>query len=310
MRDIGRSILFFRKFIFFIPEAILLIKKSMKKLTFIAGLILSTVAHTDIVKETAAKGDYYLYTPSQEPHDILVIAHGMLSTNEVAADVALKYLYRWIKYAEEHRLLIIAPIFDTSRFGNLGGGYGGYRNLFGKFVSADQFINDVVDHYSETTNSKQRRFYLYGHSAGGQFVNRYVVTHPDRIIKAVVSAAGRYTYPTHSIPWPYGAGNFNRNVKWEDGSTTSHSITKSLIRYARAASKTSIVIGSKDTKPQPARPAHKGKTRIALAKSWAKEMNRNAKKHGLAGNVKVYIIDGIGHSSSALTPFCAEVLFQ
>jgi pimeloyl-ACP methyl ester carboxylesterase len=206
-------------------------------------------------------------------------------------------------------LLLIAPVFDTPRFGNLGGGFGGYRNLFGKHIPADEFVNKLVNRYSPQTRSGSTQFYLYGHSAGGQFVNRFVVTHPDKIIRAVISAAGRYSYPTTSSKWPYGAGHLSKKLKWKDGSKTNVSVSKSLRDYALAARKVSIVIGSKDTKVQPKRPAHKGATRIELAKSWAREMNQNAERYGVSGNVKVSLVQGVGHSSSALTPYCANVLF-
>ena len=43
-----------------------------------------------------------------------------------------------------------------------------------------------------TSPTQDGKFMLYGHSAGGQFVSRYVVKHPDRIIAAVISAAGSF----------------------------------------------------------------------------------------------------------------------
>jgi hypothetical protein len=191
----------------------------------------------------------------------------------------------------------------------LGGGYGGYRNLFGKHISADHFVNMIVDRNSNYTSSRSNRFYLYGHSAGGQFVNRYIVTHPDRIINSVISAAGRYSYPSKSSIWPYGAGNLSKTIKWKDGTRKRAFISKHLKNYAIASKKVSIVIGGTDIKAQPKRPAHIGKNRIEFAQSWANAMNENAKKFGVKGSVNVKIIPNIGHSSSQLTPYCAEALF-
>ena len=281
----------------------------MRKLLIFIGLCLSLSLHAEVVQKHSYEGDHFVYVPSKAPKNILVIAHGMLSKNDKASDVAKKYISRWVKYADKHELLLIAPVFDTPRFGNLGGGYGGYRNLFGKYIPADEFVNKLVSRYSFQTSSRSKRFYLYGHSAGGQFVNRYVVSHPDKIIHAVISAAGRYSYPTTSSAWPYAAGKLSKDITWEDGSKNSVSITKSLRNYALAASKVSIVVGSKDIKSQPKRPAHIGNTRIELAHGWAREMNQNAKRYGINGSIKVNVIQGVGHSSSALTPYCANVLF-
>lgn len=281
----------------------------MRKLLIFIGLCLSLSVNAEVIKQRSHDGDHFVYVPDKTPKNILVIAHGMLSKKDKASDVAKKYISRWVKYADKHGVLLIAPVFDTPRFGNLGGGFGGYRNLFGKYISADDFVNNLVSRYSSQTSTGSKRFYLYGHSAGGQFVNRYVVTHPNKIINAVISAAGRYSYPTTSSKWPYGAGSVSKNLQWEDGSKNRVSITKSLRNYALAASKVSIVIGSKDIKSQPKRPAHSGNTRIEIANSWARSMNQNAKSYGLNGVVKVNVIQGIGHSSSELTPYCANALF-
>lgn len=281
----------------------------MSKLLIFIGIFLSLSVNADIIYEKSLEGDFYAYIPAQAPENILVIAHGMLSKKDKASDVAKKYLSRWIRYADEYSLLLIAPVFDTARFGNLAGGFGGYRNLFGKYTSADKFVNKIVNRYSIKTISGSNRFYLYGHSAGGQFVNRYVVTHPEKVIRAVISAAGRYSYPTIASKWPYGAGNLSKTITWKDGTKKRVNVTRSLQNYALAASKVSIVIGSKDIKSQPRRPAHIGNTRIEIANSWANKMNENANRFGILGNVNVHIIPGIGHSSSKLTPYCVKTLF-
>jgi hypothetical protein len=281
----------------------------MSKLLIFITMVLSISVNAEVLYEKSFEGDFYAYIPEKTPKNILVIAHGMLSKKDKASDVAKKYLSRWIRYADEYDLLLIAPVFDTPRFGNLGGGFGGYRNLFGKYTPADTFVNKIVNRYSEKTSSGSKRFYLYGHSAGGQFVNRYVVTHPENIIRAVISAAGRYSYPDTSSEWPYGAGNLSKILKWKDGTKKRVNITHHLRNYALAANKVSIVIGSKDIKTQPKRPAHMGNTRIEIAKSWANQMNLNAKRYGINGSVNVQVIPGIGHSSSKLTPHCAQTLF-
>lgn len=281
----------------------------MSKLLIFIFIFLSLSVNAEIIHEQSLEGDFYVYIPKQTPKNILVIAHGMFSKKDKASDVAKKYLSRWMRYADEYDLLLIAPVFDTPRFGNLGGGFGGYRNLFGKYIPADTFVNSIVNRYSIQTSSGSHRFYLYGHSAGGQFVSRYVVTHPEKVIRAVISAAGRYSYPTISSKWPYGAGNLSKTLQWEDGTKNKVHVTKKLKNYALAASKVSIVIGSKDIKMQPKRPAHIGNTRIEIANSWANKMNQNAKRFEINGNVNVHVIPDIGHSSSKLTPHCVKILF-
>jgi hypothetical protein len=51
------------------------------------------------------------------------------------------------------------------------------------------------------------RYSIYGHSAGAQFVHRYVLFMPEaRLTKAVAANAGWYTMPDHATGFPYGLG--------------------------------------------------------------------------------------------------------
>lgn len=255
-------------------------------------------------------GDHYVFIPEEKAEAILVVAHGMLSKKQKAKDVARKFFKRWAPYAVESNLVLIVPVFDTSRFGNLKGGYGGYRNLFGRIIGADEFINQLGDTYAKNTKSASNKFYLYGHSAGGQFVARYTVRYPQRVIHAVISAAGRYSYPTYQADWPYGAGKLHKKIVWDNGATSVVKVSPSLDSYAKAASLVDIVVGLNDTKVQPVRPAHIGSNRIEFAYSWAKAMNLYAINNGKSGDVTVYTVSGAGHNSAALTKKAAYVLLK
>ncbi|MBU2069375.1 MAG: alpha/beta hydrolase [Gammaproteobacteria bacterium] len=273
--------------------------------------LLALPAMAQVKLHTSAVGDYQLYLPTTPAKNILVLAHGMLGKNQQAAQQARTYAERWIPYAEQHGLIVIAPVFDDERFGNLSQGYGGYRNLFGKYIGADEFVNQLVAQYRSQTHSGSSQFYLYGHSAGGQFVARYVVTHPQRVIKAVISAAGRYSYPNDTVPWPYGAAALNKKISWDNGAVIRQErVSPQLTNYAQAAEKVQIVIGAQDTKAQDKRPAHIGTNRIEFAKSWAASMNNLARSHNMAANIGVHQVAGVGHDSARLTKQAAHLLFN
>lgn len=287
--------------------------KSIKRLSllWLTACLLALPAVAQVQLHTSAVGDYQLYLPQAPATNILVVAHGMLGKNQQAAQQAKAYAERWIPYAEQHGLIVIAPVFDDERFGNLSQGYGGYRNLFGKYIGADEFVNRLVAQYARQTSSGANQFYLYGHSAGGQFVARYSVTHPERIIKAVISAAGRYSYPDTSAAWPYGAGRLNKTINWDnDAVVRQERVIPQLINYAKAADKVKIVIGALDTKAQDKRPAHIGKNRIELANSWAASMNNLAHSYNMAGNIRVHQVADVGHDSARLTTHAAYLLLN
>ena len=278
-------------------------------LTIIFMMVLSAEVVADVRFIPSKAGDHYVFIPEGNAESVLVVAHGKVNKGEAPSDVAHRFSKRWVQHAQDHKAILIVPVFDTERFGNRKGGYGGYRNLLGKYARADRFVNHLVDHYAKKTLSRSNRFYLYGHSAGGQFVARYSVTHPARIKKGVISAAGRYSYPSKHSKWPYGAGSLQREIKWADGTLTSASFHPKLNSYAAAAEVLEVVVGGKDLRKQPDRPSHVGEHRVDFARSWAEAMNRNASKYGYDGNIKVHVVPGVGHDSARLTRKAVDILF-
>ncbi|MGK7654945.1 hypothetical protein ACSQ76_21910 [Roseovarius sp. B08] len=254
-------------------------------------------------------GDHFVYQPggSQEITGILVIAHGTRHSDEIARDTSKRFLLRWTGFADENGLLLIAPVFDDERFGNTGGGYGGYRGLFGRDLAADEFVIDIVRHQQSVHGLTPSQFLLYGHSAGAQFAGRFTVRHPELISFAVLSAPGRYSYPTLSAKWPYGAGVLQRVVKWPDGTIEEVRVRGDLGKFAAAAGRMFVLVGAKDTSTQPSRPGHTGTNRVELMISWLGEMNENAARQGYQDLVRGYIVPDIGHDSEALTPYAQRV---
>lgn len=255
-------------------------------------------------------GDHFFFLPNGTARGILVIAHGTRGKDETAQQTAKAYLNNWTDFSESHGIALIVPVFDDDRFGNTGGGYGGYRGLFGKHVPADDFVIGLVTSYQADLGLPPEPFLLYGHSAGGQFVVRFLVRHPDRVRRAVASAPGRYSYPAGLAPWPYGAGLLTRTITWSDGTMQSVDVRGALDNYAKAAGKIHVIVGSQDTAPQPQRPLHDGTNRIELAESWVAAMNDVAMRFGAAGRANLSIVPGIGHNSRALAPHAQNFILD
>jgi pimeloyl-ACP methyl ester carboxylesterase len=166
--------------------------------------------HGTIVVKTVPHGEYMQYLPRRAPKGILVIVHG--STEEESAGeadirkLAETFLQRWVRFADDHTLIAVAPLF-AHNFGSWirepGIALGGYRGLAGKEIGADEFVDRIVERYRAGLGGEER-FYLYGHSAGGQFAGRYAVRHPDHLKALVLSAPGCYAFPDPQAPWPYG----------------------------------------------------------------------------------------------------------
>jgi pimeloyl-ACP methyl ester carboxylesterase len=68
----------------------------------------------------------------------------------------------------------------------------------------DLALNYIFDLFREQFPDLSDRFMLYGHSGGGQFTARYMLTHPERLSKVALSSAGSLLFPLFDRNFPVG----------------------------------------------------------------------------------------------------------
>jgi poly(3-hydroxybutyrate) depolymerase len=122
-----------------------------------------------------------------------------------------RYRDEWRDLAEKHDLIIVVPTFGRKDFPttesyNLGNIIDdeGRKNpqAIWSFSAIEPLFDDIVCRI----DGKQRGYALYGHSAGGQFVHRYVAfADAPRLESAVAANSGWYTMPNDDA-FPYGWG--------------------------------------------------------------------------------------------------------
>jgi pimeloyl-ACP methyl ester carboxylesterase len=250
------------------------------------------------VKKDARYGKYVQYVPTnlKSPTRLLVIAHGTPGgPDKTALGAATVFIRRWIDAAEEHGVILVSPAFDQPNFGGIAGPGGGYRGMWGREVNADVFVNTIVHKYTVAYPSYDGRFYLFGHSAGGQFASRYLVTHPDRVVGAVITAAGTFAYPDPDRGWTAGMGRYRRAELW--GRAVDYQPDPAGWLKAATLPVTAIVGALDDA-------AHTGG-----AANWVEQMNAYAEQHGKTGRVKLRLVPKIGHNSRKLTPAAIAAMF-
>jgi dienelactone hydrolase len=123
---------------------------------------------------------------------LVVAVHG-ISLN------AREQVESFAAHASARGAVVLAPCFDTPEdrdFQRLGRRGRGRR--------ADLALDEVIDRLSREAEIRFSRRFLFGYSGGGQFVHRYLMTHPDRVDAAVVAAAGWYTFPDAKLAYPMG----------------------------------------------------------------------------------------------------------
>ena len=261
----------------------------------------------------ARHGDYIQYIPrsADRTSEVLVLIHGTPGRDETAIDCAEKFLTDFISTAKDKKVILLAPVFDTKNFGGHKGPGGGYRGLFGREISADKFVIEILSKYKRYLKPNDK-IYVYGHSAGGQFISRFIVMHSDRIAAAVISAAGTYAFPNPNIKWPDGMARLQREFEWDgDKRTQKIDVSPNPDGWVKSATlPITVIVGKLDDTKVPETEGQLGESMVERASLWVQSMNELAEEHGQTGTVNLVLVDEVGHTSSQLSPLAITRLFQ
>ena len=137
---------------------------------------------------------------------LAIVMHGVLRD-------AGEYLEEWVDWAAQADYVVACPCFDAGGWpggrsyslGNVfarGGGRGPRRPQPAWAFTA---VEALADHLGEALGLQDRRFDLWGHSAGAQFVHRFPLFRAAAPVRRLIAAgAGWYTLPDLDREFPYG----------------------------------------------------------------------------------------------------------
>jgi hypothetical protein len=151
------------------------------------------------ISEASAMRVYY-YKPKRFTADcpILFFMHGADRKVENIPKEAAKGL-------EEYKILLILPEYSEQLFPKIEAyQYGNVRTKPKELWT--YYVNDrIFELVKRLTGSQQEKYYIWGNSAGAQFVHRQLIVGAYEFIeKAFASNAGVYTMPTRGTdPYPY-----------------------------------------------------------------------------------------------------------
>jgi poly(3-hydroxybutyrate) depolymerase len=143
---------------------------------------------------------FYLYVPPSydgtSEFRLLVVIHGF-------ARHVTDYAGQFVALADDRHAIILAPYFPLpERFQALGIGEDRIR--------ADLRLLDLVQEVGARYRVDTGTFDLFGFSAGGQFTQRFMYAHPERVRSAVAAAPGTVALPTDRYRWPSGVGGLEQ----------------------------------------------------------------------------------------------------
>ena len=151
--------------------------------------------------------------PILKTTQILVVMHG--NTRNAAT-----YHRTWQPYARAHGAVLVTPEFSRqdwprARHYHQGNLLTADKSTKPRAVWSFTAMEHAVTIAARIAGIESERFYLYGHSAGAQFVHRYVLaTGGTRLIRAVAANAGWYTWPSLEKHYPYGLAPVD-NHRWD-----------------------------------------------------------------------------------------------
>lgn len=244
----------------------------------------------------------YTYLPKDLPARsarIVFVLHGV-SKN------ARGYRDAWIESADRYGLLVIAPLFDREQWGRGGYSYASVRGPDGKPRDPSLWSFSVVEHLFDAvkaaTGNTSPRYFLYGHSEGGQFVHRLVLLLPEaRYSRAVAANSGWYTMPAPGTRYPYGLGGTP---------VTRESLAKSLGRDVV------ILLGELDRDPGHAQLRRtpeamaQGANRYERGEAFFREARARSAEIGAPFSWRIQGVPGAAHQNSKMSRAAAAVLME
>lgn len=119
-------------------------------------------------------------------------------------------LEAWEKEAEARQFMLFIPQFDKETYPLADYQEVGVRGTRpGTFKKQEELtpvlIDKIYEHIVKATGHSLGCYNLYGHSAGGQFVQRFMLVHDSPYVRrAIIGSPGWYTFPDTAQAYPYG----------------------------------------------------------------------------------------------------------
>ena len=244
---------------------------------------------------------YYVPTAASEESPVVIVCHGLSRT-------AKNYRDRWVESAIRYGLIVVAPEFSKELFpGSRGYALGnvfrdGNRPSLHELNDESDWtfsaIEPIFDEIKRVTKNDTDRYYIFGHSAGRQFVHRLLFFKPmGRYAGLVAANAGWYTVPNERIKFPYGIGS------------------TPIDDFAFFAQPLVITIGTRDNDPnaknlrRTPEADRQGRHRYARAHYFFSQSKAKAERLGKEFAWRIVDVPGVGHSGSRMSRHAADHLF-
>lgn len=256
--------------------------------------------HTAAIDESGKPVTVWYYKPATlgANKKVLFVMHDADRHGE-------SYRDHWVPYAEKYNFLLVVPEFAEKHFST-------DEYEFGNIADPRQerwsfwVIEQVFDQLRQREASVAGKYYLFGHSAGAQFVHRFMLFMPaPRVQIAFAANAGAYTMPVYP--------------DWLQPSFPM-TLDKTLVSEQRLAAAFSrrlvLMLGEQDIDensaglPRSAEALEQGKNRFERGRKFFQLAQRQAAAQNTALNWKLVTVPNVGHSHAGMAKAALGYLFE
>lgn len=239
--------------------------------------------------------------PHHDPDKpVVIVQHG-------ASRNGAEYCEAWVPAAERHGFLVVAITFpkeswpDAVTYNN-----GHVLAEDGTVRPREAWSQAIPGHVfallREAGVTRRDKAYLWGHSAGGQFVHRLLATQSHGIFAAVGAAnSGWYTLPTLDVPYPDGLGDIG----------LGHDDIVRLLGYPLVIfSGDRDIDGTTENFPKHDSAMAQGPNRFERAKFFLARGQAEAARLGVPCHWTRVVVPGVAHEGLKMSAFAAQYWFD
>lgn len=229
---------------------------------------------------------------------VLLVHHGVGRNGAAYRDY-------WLKLVDEAGILAITLEFTEESFPEyLWYHFGNLHDAAGTPNPRAQWTYGIDERLFAALRAQgvtaRRRYGLFGHSAGGQFVHRMLsFGYREHVAVAVSANAGTYAMPDLDVAWPFGLGE----------TVVDAESLASLLRF-----RITVMAGTHDTKttgrffPKGPRSMRQGATRYERAHNYVHAGRAAAQALGTHCAWTVIDVPGVGHDGEGMSVAAAPIV--
>lgn len=245
----------------------------------------------------------YTYRPpsASASSPIWVVMPGM--RRAAHRHLAFEYYDTWRPLAEQYGAILLVPEFTAEKWpGTFAYNFGNVRSMRLQPKPWEQTAFYVVEEAfrmaAASLGSHRRKFSMFGHGAGAQFTQRYVLHSGCRMIdRAVAANSGTYLVPDDEFQYPFGlrgAPIGQRTLASAFGCNFVVLLGTGDVNYARLRNDPDALA--------------QGKTRYERGLFFYPRSRNIAARMGARFAWRLKEVPGVGHESERMSPAGAALL--